>query len=90
MGEGSADPYLEQVPDTTIEYQGRFWRVQMSTPHYESAISCVARPSSGTLRNENMQFYNAQNSGGDNQCLCGSYRHILREFYNRRKTGHSG
>jgi hypothetical protein len=38
---------LQKVPDTTIEHQGRFWRVQMSTPHYESAIWCVAGPPVG-------------------------------------------
>jgi len=40
MGEGAAHLYLDQLPVTIIEYQVRFWRVQMSTPHYESAISC--------------------------------------------------
>src|SRR6266852_4697896 len=39
-GEGAAHLYLHQLPDTIIEYQVRFSRFQISTPHYESAISC--------------------------------------------------
>jgi len=44
---GSAQPFLQQVPDTTIKYRGRFWSVQMSTPHYESAISWWSGPPGG-------------------------------------------
>ena len=47
MGEGAANLYLHQLPGTIIEYQVRFWRVQISTPHYESAISCFAGPPVG-------------------------------------------
>jgi hypothetical protein len=56
MEEKIGSSVLQQVPNTTIEYQVRFWRVQMSTPHYESAISCVARPSGGPLGLENCTF----------------------------------
>ena len=39
-GRGGSSVLPSTASATIIEYHVRFWRVQMSTPHYESAISC--------------------------------------------------